>query len=111
MTDRNADRIKAVFARAESSTPEEREKLRQAYIAASSLQDNLTMSKIHHLKELFRAAYSALLKEVEAARRGFLRDARSAVYDAVTALLFEDYLLYGEFVLLNRAWANVIERP
>lgn len=110
MTNRNTDEIRRLLSRAESSTPEEQEKLRQAYIAASSMQDNVTMAKIHGLKKTFRAANSIALKEVEATCRGFLRDARSAVYDAVTALFFEDYLLYGEFALLYQAWASVMER-
>jgi hypothetical protein len=109
VSNRNADEIKTVLARAEASTPDEREALGRAYIAASSLQDNVTMAKIHSLKKSFRAANSIPLKEAEATCRGLLRDARSAVYDAVTALFFEDYLLYGEFTLLYQAWASVME--
>jgi hypothetical protein len=110
MTDRNADEIRDLLARAESSTPEEQEKLGLAYAAVGPLRDDAFISKMYDLRRASGDDGDILIEDARMACYGFRGfGARAAVYDAVKALFLQEQISHEEFALLYGPWASVME--
>jgi hypothetical protein len=110
MTDRNADEIRDLLARAESSTPEEQEKLGLAYAAVGPLRDDAFISKMYDLRRASGDDGDILIEDARMACYGFRGfGARAAVYDAVKALFLQEQISHGEFATLYGPWASVMD--